>query len=278
MSHSLAVSLRLTELAVVAWCVVAVSVSLARPLSAGARVRLLSGATSLALAAVSCGLMPAAGAFEAVRNVLPALFVLAAYWVAGMFFVAPQPVLEQRLLAIDRRALALFGLTDAPTLGRHGLRDVLEAAYFAVYAVLPLGAWSAWSYGGAAAVDRYWTLVFLAESSCYLALAWLQTRPPRVLESSLAAGPPSFVRRANELVLTHGSIQVNTLPSGHAAGAVAVWLALTSVGSPHALLFGVVALGICVATVVGRYHFLVDTVAGAGVAAVWWWLLRGWLS
>lgn len=125
--------------------------------------------------------------------------------------------------------------------------------------MLPLGAWAAWSQGRTAAVDRYWTVVFLAESSCYLALAWLQTRPPRALEPWAARlRTRSVVRHANEAVLTHGSHRMNTIPSGHAAGAVAV------------------ALAVCVATVVGRYHFLVDTVAGALVGIVAWLVVRAW--
>ena len=67
---------------------------------------------------------------------------------------------------------------------------------------------------------------------------------------------------------------MNTIPSGHAAGAVAVALALAWLHSPLAPLFGVVAVAICIATVVGRYHFLVDTVAGALVGIAAWLVVR----
>jgi membrane-associated phospholipid phosphatase len=277
------ISLRVSELVVVGWCVVAAAVALARPLDARARLRLVRGATALAVSAALCGLLPIDGAARAIRHLVPALFVLAAYWVSAAFFVAPQPALERRLLAIDHWAVARFTVISRRQPDTLWVLEVLEIAYLAVYAMLPLGAWTAWSHGGTPAVDRYWTLVFLAEASCYLALAWVQTRPPRVLETSAGdvsvvgdARSLSLLRRANEAVLTHGSIQVNTLPSGHAAGAVAAALALAWVGAPHAPLFAVVAGVICVATVVGRYHFLVDTVSGASVAVLWWWLLRAW--
>jgi len=114
-------------------------------------------------------------------------------------------------------------------------------------------------------------VVFLSEASCYIALAWLQTRPPRALEPwASSIRERSIFRQANEVVLTHGSHHMNTLPSGHAAGAVAVALALSSLRAPTAPLFGAAAVAICIATVVGRYHFLVDTVAGVAVAVGWW--------
>ena len=219
--------------------------------------------------------MPASGG--AARNVMPALFVLAAYWLAGGYFVAPQPRLEQRLpvdrpLSCSRRC----GSRRVSEPGSRWVLEVLEAAYFSVYALLPLGAWAAWAQGGSVSVDVYWTVVFLSEASCYIALAWLQTRPPRALEPWAASlRERSIFRQANEVVLTHGSHHMNTLPSGHAAGAVAVALALWSLQAPTAPLFGVAAVAICVATVVGRYHFLVDTVAGAAVAVGWWWIVDG---
>ena len=154
----------------------------------------------------------------------------------------------------------------------------LEVAYLAVSAMLPLGAWAAWHHAGTPGVDRYWSVVFLSEASCYLALAWLQTRPPRLLEpwAAVLSGRSGF-RLANETILTYGSHHMNTIPSGHAAGAVAVAVALGWLQSPLTPAFGLVAIAICVATVVGRYHFVVDTVAGAGVAVIWWLVVRVFL-
>lgn len=71
-------------------------------------------------------------------------------------------------------------------------------------------------------------------------------------------------------MLNHASNQVNTLPSDHAAGAVAVALALGSLDIAVATLFVVLALMIAVATVVGRYHYTNDSVAGVLVAVLAW--------
>lgn len=278
MSHSLVMSLRASELVVVGWCVVAGVVSVARRLPHVNRVRLLVGAGLLASAVVLCSLLPGDGPAGVVRIPAPALFVLAAYRVSAGFFVQPQVGLEAWLASIDRRFVPWLARARPRGAWSRWMMEVLEASYLAVYVVLPLGAWASWAHGGVAALDLYWTLVFLAEGTSYLALAWIQTRPPRALEvDAPRTGHRSLARRVNEVVLLHGSIQVNTLPSGHAAGATAVALALAWLDVPSAPLFGVAAAVICVATVAGRYHYLVDTVAGVLVALVWWVVLRAWL-
>ena len=274
MTHSLLMDARASELAVMGWCIVAAVVAMMRPLGARNRRRVIGGAFGLALAALATTRLSDTGVAGMARNLSPAVFVLCAYWLAGGFFVAAQPRLEQRLLSMDRRLLAPLRLERRLTTGSPWLLEILEAAYFSVYALLPLGAWAAWAHGGSSSVDTYWTMVFLSEASCYIALAWLQTRPPRAREpwaSSLRAR--SVFRQANEAVLTRGSHHMNTIPSGHAAGAVAVALALWSLQAYEAWIFGVAGAAVCVATVVGRYHFVLDTVAGAAVAAGWWWIV-----
>jgi membrane-associated phospholipid phosphatase len=117
--------------------------------------------------------------------------------------------------------------------------------------------------------------VLLAEFIAYGAMPWLQTRPPRVMEH--AAGmrhPQSTLRRFNASILDRGSIQANTVPSGHAAGAVATALAVVDV-MPHAgVVFLVIAGAIVAATVLGRYHYLVDSLLGIAVAVGVWGFCR----
>jgi membrane-associated phospholipid phosphatase len=65
---------------------------------------------------------------------------------------------------------------------------------------------------------------------------------------------------------------VNTFPSGHAAASLAVALGVIgAVPWAGTVLLGL-ALGICVACVVGRYHYLIDVVAGAAVALILWFV------
>jgi membrane-associated phospholipid phosphatase len=64
-------------------------------------------------------------------------------------------------------------------------------------------------------------------------------------------------------VLNHASIQVNTLPSGHVAAAVAAALAVGTFMPAAGAVIGVLAVSIALAAVLGRYHYAADAVLGA---------------
>ena len=102
-------------------------------------------------------------------------------------------------------------------------------------------------------------------------LPWIQTRPPRALR--LHAGIEDrrlAIHRLNGLVLSLGSIQVNTFPSGHAAGAFATAFAV-AMFVPSALVpFLVLAASITIGSVIGRYHYAADSAAGVLVAVIVW--------
>jgi membrane-associated phospholipid phosphatase len=74
-------------------------------------------------------------------------------------------------------------------------------------------------------------------------------------------------------IATRASIQVNTLPSGHAAGAVATALCVGTSVPQAGVLFAVVAASIVVATVIGRYHYLIDSILGVLVGGIAWALV-----
>jgi hypothetical protein len=200
---------------------------------------------------------------------VPGLFVLATYRVSGAFFVAPNLALERWLLRVDATTLIDSGLLRAYS-GVKAMRSIFELLYLLVYAMVPVGAAVLAIAGRADWLPRYWAVVFAAELTCYATLPWLQTRPPRTVETAPLTASVDALRQLNLVVLERGSIQVNTLPSAHAAGAIALALvimeALTAIGG----VFLAIAIGITVATVLGRYHYLVDAVLGVIVAAVAW--------
>jgi membrane-associated phospholipid phosphatase len=78
------------------------------------------------------------------------------------------------------------------------------------------------------------------------------------------------IRRVNLGLVNRASIQVNTVPSGHAAGALATALAVGSIMPLAGVVFLIAALSISIATVLGRYHYVVDTVLGLLVALAAW--------
>ena len=74
-------------------------------------------------------------------------------------------------------------------------------------------------------VDRYWTMVMGAEFAAFAPLAFIQTRPPWALERKPELADPAIHRLASQMV-QHLTIRVNTFPSGHAAGSLAVAFAV----------------------------------------------------
>jgi membrane-associated phospholipid phosphatase len=201
----------------------------------------------------------------------PAAILLGGYWLSGPFFRDPQTRLEGWLLDVDGRILARLRTNAWLQQASRVALEVLEAGYAAVYLVVPLGAVLLWPWG-VPALERYWTVVLGAELACYLALPWIRTRPPRSLE---APGPldrrPVVWRQVNRAVLDRASVQANTLPSGHVAGAVAAAGAVLAVWPAAGIvLMGTAAL-IAVSAVAGRYHYAVDVIAGAAVGAAGCW-------
>jgi hypothetical protein len=207
--------------------------------------------------------------------VVPSLTLLAAYRVSGAFFVRPSARLERALGAVDEWLLRRTGALAAYRAAGVAVHALVELFYLCVYLVVPLGAVVVVA-AAREAVPTYWTTVFLAELACYAALPWLQSRPPRAIETLGERPPPGGgLRRLNLLVLRHGSIQVNTVPSAHAAGAVAVALAVFAATPAAGVVFLVLAAGITIATVLGRYHYALDSILGVGVAVAVWRLMAG---
>jgi membrane-associated phospholipid phosphatase len=201
--------------------------------------------------------------------VVPSIVLLAGYWLSGLLFVRPNLPLERWLHAVDDRVLIRSGVLERYRHSPDAVQAFFELSYLLVYVAVPAGATTVIVSGHPEHVDRFWTVVLLAEFVCYGMLPWLQTRPPRALEP---AGDTRIggVRRLNLRLVNQASIQVNTLPSGHAAGAFATALAIVSISPIAGGAFMLLALSISIATVVGRYHYVVDTVLGALVAlAVW---------
>jgi membrane-associated phospholipid phosphatase len=210
----------------------------------------------------------------ALSVIIPSLVLLAGYWLSGLLFVRPDVRLERWLHSVDHRALVGTGVLDAYRRAPRIVREFFELSYLLVYLAVPAGATMLAMSGRAGHVNRFWTVVLLAEFACYGMLPWLQTRPPRALESEdqLNAGDAGL-RRLNLRIANRASIQVNTLPSGHAAGAFATAFAVMAITPAAGIAFLVLAVSISIATVLGRYHYAVDTVLGVAVAIAAWSVL-----
>ena len=117
--------------------------------------------------------------------------------------------------------------------------------------------------------DHYWTLVLAADLGAFAPLSVFQTRPPWILERAPDL-PARSVHRMASFMVRHATIRVNTFPSGHVAVSLAVAIAVAGVMPAVGAVLFVIAISIAVACVVGRYHYAMDVVAGAALAAVVW--------
>jgi hypothetical protein len=232
-----------------------VALSRGRRQAAGRRILALTAA-GLAVVLVS-GAAPVRVLQE---WIWPPLLLLIAYWSSGLLFVAPQPRQERALRWLDDR----LGVRDLATRTPRGLAEVFEAAYAGVYLLIPLALLLHLTYASAPDPDTFWSIVLTTDLLCFGVLPWVQTRPPRALES----GEPwsSSIRTFNLRVLGATSIQVNTFPSGHAAeGLVAALLVLDAPAAVVALML-MAGLSVSAGAVLGRYHYLADALVGWVVA------------
>lgn len=202
-----------------------------------------------------------------VRDWSPLAYILAGYRLSGYLFAAPSTVVESWLMRWDRRLLG------DPTTRFAGwpraLVAFLELVYIGCFLLLPAGLVILLITDHAALVDRYWTLVTGAEFAAFAPLAFIQTRPPWAIERKPQLADPAIHRLASQMV-QHLTIRVNTFPSGHAAGSLAVALAIAGALPWAGALLLALAVAICVACVVGRYHYVIDVLAGAVVALALW--------
>ncbi len=226
--------------------------------------RLATASAALATAGMTLGMAHAPVA-PPVRDWYPALGLALGYWLPRALYPGPNRR-QEALLARADRWLARWGPL-ARVHVRPRLRSWLELAYLLAYPMVPAGALVAARAGGTAAGDRYWSVVLCAVFPCYGMLPWVATRTPRALEG---VAPRSGMAWINHRVLGLVSHGQNTVPSGHAAAAVAAALALTATSVPMAAAFAVLAIGVTAGSVLGRYHFAADAAAGVAVAIVAW--------
>jgi hypothetical protein len=266
----------LAALAYFAYLIVAAGLSRASP---AGRMR-LAAAAAAAMALVGAGArLPAGATWTAVRDWLPGVYMMAGYWLPAWLVTAPDERLERRLLSIDRWFFSLpVASRPLPRLAR----EYVELAYLFCYPLVPaaliLILRAADAGERSAAANRFWTIVLVAVFLCYGLLPWVQTRPPRALESRppTAASGESTVRGMNLRVLHRASVQVNTFPSGHVAASLGAALAVANHSPSAALGVGVLALSIASGAVIGRYHYLTDAVLGAACALVAWGVGNAW--
>jgi membrane-associated phospholipid phosphatase len=205
------------------------------------------------------------GFLSPVRDWMPLGYILGGYYASLALFIAPSPALETWLIEWDRRLLG-----DPATRFAHWPRGVLaylDLVYMLCFLLVPGGCVVLLAAGRTDLIDRYWTIVVGAELGSFAPLAFIQTRPPWVIERK-AVPADRVVHRLTSQRVRHLTICVNTFPSGHVAASLAVALAVIGPVPIAGVILLILASSIAIACVVGRYHYIVDVVAGAALAVV----------
>lgn len=232
--------------------------------------RLRRDRRALAITGAAVGLLLAAVAARVPLHpilrglILPPALLFTAYWTSGLLFVAPMARAEQALAAFDRTLRIDRIAASVPRV----LAEFLELSYAAIYPVIPIALVIHLLMVPGADVDRFWSVVLITDYVCFGMLPWVQTRPPRTLD---ARDPwRARARQFNVRLLGATSIQVNTFPSGHTAEALAA--AVLVLGAPWPLVGWMFfsAAAISAGSVLGRYHFAADAIAGWLVALLVW--------
>lgn len=204
-----------------------------------------------------------------IRDWLPGLLMLMAYWQAGEFFERPHLGWQARLESFDRpviKAICRFRETRG-WLG--AIRNYLELSYLLCYPMVPAGLAVLYFAGMKDVAGEFWSAVLPAAYLCYALVPFIPTLPPRSLAAATeTSAHRSEIRSLNLWILRHGSIQVNTFPSAHVSASLAVSLVMLHHVPLAGGIFLWISASIAAGAVAGRYHYLLDALTGAVVAVL----------
>jgi len=242
---------------------VAGAAAIVRGIGRGRRRRAIGTAVAVVIAVLTVARFGTSAVL--LRDWMPLVYILLGYWLPALLVTSTNQVFERRLLTLDQRWL---GIDNVSTIGERAPRrviELLELAYLFCYPMVPIGLACLHVAGLREESDRFWTAVLAAVFGCYGVLPWLPTRPPRAIEGEPMRSS-ALIRRVNLRVLGLASIQLNTFPSGHVAASLATALAVCVRLPLAGLSLGLLALAIAIGSVVGRYHYAADALAGAALA------------
>ncbi|HYR90813.1 MAG TPA: phosphatase PAP2 family protein [Terriglobia bacterium] len=240
-----------------------------RSLSAGRRAKAtgiaVAGFGCIAVAAAQSQVHPIVGI--AARNWLPVMLIPMAYWQTGQFVLPLNKVWQARLQRFDQKPLLARICSSVRSPSRRFLNTILELSYLFCYPLVPCGLAVLYWTGMAEFAEEFWNIVVPPAYVCYATFPFVQTLPPRAIEDSTTSRPrQTKLRTLNLFVLRQVSIQANTFPSGHVAASLAISLELIRLTPRVGIVFLCVAASIAAGAFIGRYHYALDVLAGAGLA------------
>lgn len=208
-----------------------------------------------------------------VRDWLPLLFILIAYWTVDWTHASTRPHgWEQSWVALDKLLLNHWGGRRAIESGGAVLPFTLDLCYSLLWAIPPVSVGVLYLYRRRDRVDRFLFHLLLGTLLTYALLPLFPSQGPGALFPGQDLPQVHTVARAVNLwVLERFDIRTSVFPSGHVtvafSAAFGMLLALPEkrwIGRILVLVAGAVA----VATLYGRYHYAVDGLAGLAVSSV----------
>jgi membrane-associated phospholipid phosphatase len=220
-------------------------------------------------------------AFGVARDAVSLALVVLAYREMG-WFAQPHPdhALEQSWVMLDRVVLR-GGVRTAIELFGPVIPSILEIAYALVYALAPFAIAILYFCRRREMIDEFLFVFAVGVLLCYAQFPFWPSDPPRTV--FVGQDLPSYTtvfRRLNLWMLGNYGIYTSVFPSAHVAGGFAAAFGAARVLPERrwvSRLLLVIASLIAIATVYGRYHYLVDALAGLLVAlvALGFWRLVG---
>jgi membrane-associated phospholipid phosphatase len=209
------------------------------------------------------------------RDWFPLLLTLLAYREMGWF--APEfhrYEYERSWIVIDRWVLHRAGLKEAIEALGPLVPAILEISYSLVYVLAPFSVAMLYAYRKRERCEIFLATFVLGVLIAYAQFPFWPSEPPRTVFPNQDL-PDYFTvfRRFNLALLGGYGIHMSVFPSAHVSGALcsALGMKLALPEKPWVwrllLLMGVL---IATATVYGRYHYAVDALGGAAIAAVLW--------
>jgi len=269
--------LRKSEWVLLIYFAYAAGVSLVLDIDPDIRTRTLAVNGAIIAAYVAMGLCFSGRAFKPlniVRDWVPFGLVLLCYREMGWLAPAEHAFeLEHQWIVWDRVLLHDWGLRNAVESLGAVLPAYLEICYTLVYILAPFTMLMLYTYlYRREASDRFLFIYLLGTLLSYAMFPFFPSEPPRtVFPGADMPQIDTVFRQFNWWLLKDGGIHTSVFPSAHVSASFSVvfgaflimkhgrWL-------PFVLL--AVALGIFGATIYGRYHYAVDSIAGVGVSFV----------
>lgn len=217
------------------------------------------------------------------RDWLPTPLMMLAYQEMG-WFAQPHTsfALEEAWVVWDRRFLHDWGAKALIESLGPVMPGLLELSYTLVYSIPFIVLAALYLAGRRECVDAFLTLFLTGILSCYVLFPYFPSEPPRTVFPGQDF--PSYLtifRRFNWAMLGDYGIHTSVFPSAHVAGAFcgafgARWL----LPQKRALGWFLMILATLIATsvVYGRYHYLVDALAGLACTGWALFLTRGVLA